>query len=191
MQIVSFDKEDKKPPVNKTTTVRDLINNHHDNLIKFALKHRLPVELADEVVAETWATFFEKKDNFRGDSKIESYIFGILLNKIREEKRKLFKLNAEEDPYKLLESNFNSDGSWAYDLADPCEMLEIKETESLFQNCFGSLTDRQRFIYKLKVHEGMNYKKISELTNMSVESLKVSVHRSRNQVRRCVESKAL
>jgi len=164
-----------------------LITEYQTNLIKGALASKVSMEQAEDVVAETWGTFFEKVDKFQGRSQIKTYLFGIMYNKIREARRKSSKLVEVEDPSDLLGSNFDSKGFWAYTPAEPDSFVQATELKGKLEGCLEALNENQRRAFYLKEIEGESPADICKEINISMTNFKVTLHRARNQIRRCVE----
>ena len=168
-------------------TISELVNKYHKNLIAGARAQKLSEDMADDAVAETWKTFFEKADNFEGRSHVRTYLFGILYNKIREIKRKMNREDLYDDPNNILEANFNKKGFWTYTPSSPEKFIEAADIKEALDSCIKGLSDNQRKIYHLKEIENYSHNEICNLLDFSMTNIKVLLHRARNQVRRCVE----
>jgi len=171
--------------------VEQFVSENHKKLLGRLLKNGLAMENAQDVVAETWTVFFQKLDEFRGESELGSYLFGILHNKYREYLRRNGKFNLYSNPSDLLDGNFNNKGMWTYEPMSPDIFVEALEMENSFSDCLEVLTEKQKKIFVLKVVESQDYSSLSQSLEMSIANLKVTVHRIRNQVRRCVEGQVV
>ncbi len=170
-------------------TISYIVNKYHKDLMAGALAQKLSIGSAEDAVAETWKTFFEKADNFEGRSRVKTYLYGILYNKVREIKRKLNKEDFYDDPNNVLESNFDAKGFWTYRPSSPEKFIEATEVQEALDECMEGLSDNQRKVYYLKDVESYSHKEICNLFDFSMTNIKVMLHRARNQVRRCVEGR--
>lgn len=170
-------------------SVSRLISEYQSFLIKGALSHKLSAEQAEDVVAETWGTFFEKVDNFEGRSQIKTYLFGIMYNKVRELKRQQKRYVDAEDPQDLLGANFNDQGFWAYTPAEPDAFIQATELQSSLDICLEALNDNQKRAFYLKEIVGESTTDICDSIGITLSNFKVTLHRARNQIRRCIEGK--
>lgn len=69
---------------------KNLYKTYANDLQKTALYFtKYDQGLAEDLVQETWITIVEKIDNFRQKSSFKTWITGILINKIRENNRKI------------------------------------------------------------------------------------------------------
>jgi RNA polymerase sigma-70 factor (ECF subfamily) len=170
-------------------SVSELISEYQSFLIKGALSHKLSMEQAEDVVAETWGTFFEKVENFEGRSKIKTYLFGIMYNKVRETKRQQNRFVDIEDPQDLLGANFDEKGFWAYTPAEPDAFIQATELKSNLDICLEALNDNQKRAFYMKEIQGESTSEICESIGITLSNFKVTLHRARNQIRRCIEGK--
>lgn len=63
---------------------------------------------------------------------------------------------------------------------EPLQYEDMNSYESLLTS---GLTDIQRRIYSLVIHEGMEYDAIANVLNMSVESVRMNMSRARKKIR--------
>jgi RNA polymerase sigma-70 factor (ECF subfamily) len=168
--------------------VNTIVKEFHGSLFKAAKAQKLSDEMADEAVAETWGVFFEKFDKFEQRSKIKTYLSGILINKVREERRKNKKVDLVTDPIKFSESECDHNGLWVNKPLEPDKVIETKEKAHQMQTCFEKLSEKQKNIYKLRINDNMTYNEISSILNIDTANLKVSMHRLKNQMKECLKN---
>ncbi len=63
--------------------------------------------------------------------------------------------------------------------SDPEQYEDVEKLEALITS---GLTDIQKHIYALVIHEGLEYDKIAELMNMSVEAVRMNMSRARKKI---------
>lgn len=120
---------------------------------------------ADDVLQNTFLKAWQALDNFRGESKITTWLYRIALNEslaFMQKQRATDSLSDEEsDTLRTLESDPYFDGD---------------EVELLLQKAIATLPDKQRIVFNLKYFEEMKYEQMSELLDTSVGALKASYH---------------
>lgn len=120
---------------------------------------------ADDVLQNTFLKAWQALDNFRGESKITTWLYRIALNEslaFMQKQRATDNLSDEEsDTLRTLESDPYFDGD---------------EVELLLQKAIATLPDKQRIVFNLKYFEEMKYEQMSELLDTSVGALKASYH---------------
>lgn len=190
----SFDTVDRIEFVNRiknkdSDLILELVEKYYLTLYRVACGRGLSREEAEDVVANCWSTFFEKSEKFEGRSNVKTYLFGILFNKIRELKRKTAQFDDGEVANQILESNFDKSGMWAYKPSDPESMVRAIQIRGVLEECMSQLNESQKMALQLKDLEGLSLVEICETLQIKVNTLKITLHRVRNQVRRCVEGK--
>jgi RNA polymerase sigma factor (sigma-70 family) len=158
-------------------------------LFRFLAAQRVVGPAAEELVQQTWLTFFEKLDEFEGRSQLKTFLAGILLNKLRETRRFDARVTIEDDPEKVYASAFTKDGWWASDPANPYELAARKELGAQIRACLEGLTPEQRAAFQLREIEDEATENICKILGVSVSHLGVLVFRAKDGLRRCLGGK--
>jgi RNA polymerase sigma-70 factor (ECF subfamily) len=69
------------------------------------------------------------------------------------------------------------------DNPSPQEALELSETMLILDRIIGMLPDNYRELVRLRDIEGLSYEKISEMTKLNINSLRVNLSRARKFIR--------
>jgi RNA polymerase sigma factor (sigma-70 family) len=77
----------------------------------------------------------------------------------------------------------------AKELSTPEDDLVRKEKAALVRTLIASLPEPQRSLVHLRHMEGKEYEEISEMVNMNVNAIRVSLSRARKQLRDMLEKK--
>ena len=165
-----------------------IIDKYHEVLFKAALKQGLGLDQAEEVVQETWSTFFEKSENFEGRSHIRTYIFGILFNKIKELWRSNKKYTHEYTD-EHIEKIFTDDGVHFETPKDPSNWLESKEFMTILEEEIQHLPEKQRMVFYLKEVQGLESAEICKILDISNTNLGVLAYRAKHNVRARLEKR--
>ena len=151
----------------------------------------LAAERADDVVQETFKTFVESAARFEGRSHVRTWLFGILYRKIAEARRGLGRERRFDDIDDVFESRFDERGSWSRPPRVADRALDDKETRSQLSECLGAAPAQQRMAFLLREVEGFATPEICKILDVSDTNLGVMLHRLRNRVRECLESKGI
>lgn len=143
---------------------------------------------AEEVVQEVFKTFIETAPRFEGRSRIRTWLFGILYRKLSENRRKAAR-NEHEDLEAVFESRFSADGHWTQPPRRPDQDLEAHELRQQLRRCLGHAPAAQRMAFVLREAEGLSTAEICKILGVSRTNLGVMLHRVRNRLRECLESK--
>jgi RNA polymerase sigma-70 factor, ECF subfamily len=147
-------------------------------------------ESAEEIVHECWETFFVNLEKFEGKSKIKTFIFGILINKIRENRRRTNRIDYEEDSEKVFERNFTPNGWWANEPADPYKLMANHQLGESITECLEGLTDTQRAAFMLIESEDETAENACKIIGVSLSNLRVLIFRAKDKLRSCLEGRS-
>lgn len=166
-----------------------VVEAYLDQVVRAARGAGLSQQQAEEVAQSTFATFIETAHRFEGRSHVRTWIFGILYRKIQEARRGLAKDRAMDDIDTVFESRFDEDGSWSRPPRGPDDELLAGEARREIGDCLAATPDRQRLAFVFREVEGLSTKEICKILGVSVTNLGVMLHRVRNRLRECLETK--
>ena len=139
--------------------IRKIVFNHDD---------------ADDVLQNTYIKVFKNIKNFRGESKLFSWMYRIATNEaltfIKQKSRKLgLSLNEfNEKQVNQLEADVYFEG----------DAIALK-----LQLAVANLPEKQRLVFNLKYYEELKYDEISEILETSVGALKASYHHAVKKIK--------
>lgn len=132
--------------------IRNIVLNHDD---------------ADDVLQNTFIKVFSNIGNFKGESKLYSWMYRIATNEsltfIEQRAKKQGISNVELQQKAIL--NLESD-----------VYFEGNEIQIKFQKAIATLPEKQQLVFKMKYFEDMKYENISEILDTSVGGLKANYH---------------
>ncbi len=167
-----------------------LFTDMNPRLMRMMASKGIFSETAEEIVHQCWETFFLNLDKFEGRSKIKTFVFGILINKIREERRRSHKMDFVEDSEKIFEQSFTNEGWWAIEPADPYRLMANRQLGESIENCLDGLTDSQRAAFLLIEAEGESSENACQILGVSISNLRVLLFRSKEKLRACLEGQS-
>jgi RNA polymerase sigma-70 factor (ECF subfamily) len=132
--------------------IRNIVLNHDDT---------------DDVLQNTFVKVFQYLKNFKGESKLFSWMYRIATNEAMtflNQKAKKNGISSETLQNKTID-NLKAD---AYFDGDE---IQIK-----LQKAIVSLPEKQQLVFKMKYFEELKYEEISEILGTSVGALKASYH---------------
>lgn len=120
---------------------------------------------ADDVLQNTFIKAWSAIDSFRGESRLQTWLFRIAINE------SLNYLNKKKQVLSLDQT----DGSLADMLASD-SYFDGDEVQRQFQTAINTLPEKQRLVFNLKYFDEMKYEDISSLLGTSIGALKASYH---------------
>lgn len=142
-------REYQKPLYNH---IRNIVLNHDD---------------ADDVLQNTFVKVFQYLKDFKGDSKLFSWMYRIATNEaitFINQKAKKHNTTSEAIQSKIVD-NLKADSY--FDGND----IQIK-----LQKAIALLPEKQQLVFKMKYFEEIKYEEMSEILGTSVGALKASYH---------------
>ncbi|MDD4975899.1 MAG: sigma-70 family RNA polymerase sigma factor [Bacteriovorax sp.] len=170
--------------------LEELIGQYTGYLLRGALSLGYRGNQADDLVQNVWSTFFEILPRFEGNSQIKTFLYGIMINKVREQKREDFKQQKHDPIDKVMEDRFDSNGHWAKPPINPEQFLEASQTLEIIYDCIEKLPATQRAAFVLWEIEGNETPEICKILDVTVTNLGVILYRAKNRLRECIEIKA-
>lgn len=132
--------------------IRNIVLNHDD---------------ADDVLQNTFIKVFSNIGNFKGESKLYSWMYRIATNEsltFIKQKAKKNKISTEELNTKIIDN-------LAADVYFEGDEIQIK-----LQKAIALLPTKQQLVFKMKYFEELKYEEIAVILDTSVGALKASYH---------------
>jgi RNA polymerase sigma-70 factor (ECF subfamily) len=132
--------------------IRNIVLNHDD---------------ADDVLQNTFVKVFQYLKNFKGESKLFSWMYRIATNEaltFLNQKAKISGISSEELQNKTID-NLQAD-----------VFFDGNEIQLKLQKAIAILPEKQQLVFKMKYFEELKYEEISAILGTSVGALKASYH---------------
>ncbi|MDF0666858.1 MAG: sigma-70 family RNA polymerase sigma factor [Nitrospira sp.] len=183
----------------------ELVNKHHDVLIRMAIGYVADREAAEEVVQDTWMAVIEGLNRFEGRSSLRTWIFGIMIHKakdrgVREKRHRTFSSfeSADDDSEEAVDpSRFHRSGEWAgswalppqpWDDQTPEKLLASQQAVDAMNRAIEALPRALKDVLILRDVEGVGTTEVCEALRITETNLYVRLHRARERVRQAVET---
>lgn len=157
---------------------RELINTYKNKIFKTALGFVPFADVAEDLTQEVFIEVFRSINSFRGDSKLSSWLYRITINKsinyINKNKKHLQSKTIDEYAEYSIFSDLQTDKDEAL------KIIYQKEQRKIINEALSKLPERQRICFSLNKTEGLSYKEISEIMQISVSSVESLIHRAKN-----------
>ena len=142
------------------------VDQHADHVYRFILKNLQQEEDARDVVQSSFEKLWRNRNDVDNE-RCKSYLFTVAYNQMIDHirKSKRIKLGDEFVPEKTT------------------QMKLVKNMKEKLDEALGRLSETQRSLVLLKDYEGYNYEEIGIITGLSVNQVKVYLHRARLQLK--------
>lgn len=160
-------------------------------LIKGGMKFGLTKIQAEEVIQNVWVTFFEVIPKFQGRSSIKTFLYGILVNKVREFRREQDRPIDNVSQFETEDNLFDENGHWATPPLNPEEFANASQVMDIIQSCLERLPSSQRQVFVLREIESENNSSVCNILSLTDTHVRVLLNRAKNGLRRCIEKSYL
>ena len=138
---------------------------YHTKLIQFALLYVPQIDQAEDVVSNVLLRLIKNANKVFEMENIEGYLFMSVKNEA-------INFIKKESKHKMNISDIDTD-FFSHEYIDPMEKLIEKELRELISNTIEGLPLKRKMVYKLIKGEGMKYKEVAELMNISKRTVEV------------------
>ena len=144
--------------------IRNIVLNHDD---------------ADDVLQNTFVKVFQYLKDFKGESKLFSWMYRIATNEaitFINQKAKRNGTTSEAMQTKIVD-NLKAD-----------TYFDGNEIQIKLQKAVALLPEKQQLVFKMKYYEELKYEEISEILGTSVGGLKASYHHAVKKIEEFVKT---
>ncbi len=144
-----------------------LVNTYKERLYWHIRRIVLNHDDADDVLQNTFIKVYKNIDNFKGESKLYSWMYRIATNEsltFLKQKSKKIGISDQELKDRMVD-NLQAD-----------IYFEGSEIQLKLQKALATLPDKQKLVFTMKYYQEMKYSEISEVLETSEGALKASYH---------------
>jgi len=155
-------------------------DKHKTLVYNLALNYCGNKEDAEEITQDVFLTVFKKMSIFRHESKIETWIYRVAINKSLDylKAKKRFKRNFINDGVSIdqvSQTEFS-------DFNHPGVLLESKEKIQEIYSCINKLPEDYRTVIILLKIENRTYKEVSEIMKISIKAVESLFNRAKKKL---------
>jgi len=170
------------------------VDRYGDIMYRFTLLRVKNADSAEEIVQNTFIAAIQSQDKFAGRSTEKSWLFGILKHKIMDHfrsQKRLQNFNLPEESESNSEE-YDDSGHWKIFPKDwgldPEKAAENTELAQKLEECMNGLSDKFRRIFIMKELDGIDSEEICNEFDIKPTNLWVILHRTRSQLKVCLEA---
>jgi RNA polymerase sigma-70 factor, ECF subfamily len=148
-------------------------------------------EEAEDLAQEVFVQVFKAIDQFRGDSKLSTWIYRIAVNLCKNRTKYLSRRHAnDQDDVDAMADRLPfsaAKGVSVGGISRPDELVEGMQLEVVVKRAIAQIEPEFREVLILRDVEDMSYEEIAEVTGLADGTVKSRIHRARAQLRALVE----
>lgn len=163
---------------------KKVYDQHARMVFNLCLKYLQSIEDAEDVTQEVFITVFKSIHQFKGESKISTWIYKIAITKSLE----FIRMKKRKKRFAFFQSIF-SDEKGEINISDvhfhhPGVQLENKERAAILFNAIDKLPENQKTAYFLCKLEDLSYNEIAEIMKVTVPSVESLLFRAKQNLQK-------
>ncbi len=159
--------EELREPSTQRKAFAKLVSEYNERIYwqirKMVLSHDDANDILQDVFVKAWLNI----DNFRGESKLSTWLYRIAINE------SITFINKKKNQNNI---SVDEDDSFLLNTIEGDEFFDGDEAQKKLQKAVLTLPDKQRLVFQMKYFQEMKYDDMSEVLGTSVGALKASYH---------------
>ncbi len=164
-----------------------LVNRYKDSLMNFVFRFIGDKDVCADIVQDTMIKFYLNKDSYKSFAKFSTWIYTIAGNLAKNElkrrkRRTIFSLNNSKDeddkPFELEDKKI---------IAPDREVDNLIKNE-MIQKALNKVKPVYREVVILRDIQEFSYEEISEITGLSIGTVKSRINRGRTQLQKLLKN---
>lgn len=163
-----------------------LVEQYQAMIYNTALGFVQQAEDAEDITQEVFIQVHRSISSFKGESKLSTWLYRVAVTKsleyLRSKKRK-----KRFAFFSAILGNHDEPDNTPADFDHPGIALENKEKAKLLFRATRLLPDNQRTTFILNKTEGLSYREVSEVMQVSVPAVESLLHRAKQHLQKTLE----
>jgi len=140
---------------------------YHTKLLRYASLFVGSLEAAEDVVSDVLIKLLKNRQEAFSKDNFIGYLFQCVKN------RSLDYLRKEKNKQKVFDANYNEKDYFIYDKQTPFTQLALDELHQAIRDLIENLPPKRRMVFQLIKDEGMSYKDVAGLMDISERTVEV------------------
>ena len=162
-----------RSPKTKEQAFTRIIDRYKERLYWHIRRLVVVHEDADDILQNTFMKMWKGLENFRGDSKLFTWLYRIATNESMThlQKQKKMRRVGFDETDSVMETKLRAE-----------EHFDARRLEWKLQLAIQALPEQQRIVFNLRYFDEMPYKQMSEILNVTEGALKASYHHAAKKI---------
>ena len=156
-----------------------LVLKYQSRLISTAFKFVKDVQIAEDIVQDSFIKAFKALESFREDSSFYTWIYRITVNTSKNF------LVSKKRKSELLNSDLSEEASYEIEPVEtysPEDLLQATQLQKVITETFDQLGEDTRTALTLRELDGLSYEEIADVVNCPVGTVRSRIFRGREVV---------
>ena len=167
-----------------------LVRRYKDRIYAVVYRMLGNHEDAQEIAQEVFVLAYRNRDQFKGQSKVYTWLFRIAVNLCHNERRNRRRKGRDRGVSleALQETAPGQAESLGAQQVTPRQIAEQNELETALQACLETLPDLYRHAFVLRIVDEQAYREIAETLNCPEGTIKSRLNQARRRLRDCLQA---
>ena len=156
-----------------------LVLKYQSRLISTAFKFVKDVQIAEDIVQDSFIKAFKALESFREDSSFYTWIYRITVNTSKNF------LVSKKRKSELLNSDLSEEASYEFEPVEtysPEDLLQATQLQKVITETFDQLGEDTRTALTLRELDGLSYEQIADVVNCPVGTVRSRIFRGREVI---------
>jgi len=162
-----------------------IYSGHYPKIVRYLARTVGEAE-AEDVAQEVFVKVHAALDSFRGESKLSTWIYRIATNAAMDHLRSRAAKHGRN--FELVHEGEDGEAALRDDKPAPDEFLIRKDMNQCIQGIVENLPENYRAVLVLSDLEGLTNAEIGEVLGISLETVKIRLHRGRVRLKKELET---
>ena len=156
-----------------------LVLKYQSRLISTAFKFVKDVQIAEDIVQDSFIKAFNTLESFREDSSFYTWIYRITVNTSKNF------LVSKKRKSELLNSDLSEEASYEIEPVEtysPEDLLQATQLQKVITETFDQLGEDTRTALTLRELDGLSYEQIADVVNCPVGTVRSRIFRGREVI---------
>lgn len=164
---------------NEKKAFDELVAQYKESVISTCYRFLLNLSDAEDISQEVFIEIYQSIQNFRGDSKLSTWIYRITVTKCLDEIKKRNRKKRISSIGKYV--HLDTIAHWISGDSMPDKHLKEDENLKLIASVLNKLPESQRVAFMLSKIDGFSNKEIAEIMNTSIIAVESLIHRAKKK----------
>ncbi len=161
---------------------QELVERYHDRLLNFIFRTIGDRDRSEDLVQETFVRVYRHLHRFDPTKKFSTWIYTIASNLAKNELR-----NRSRNPmvlFQAIKKNWDADHrplQWEDSSYAPDDLFRKRHLRDQVEKAVEELPEHHRVVFVLREMEGKTYEEISDITGVTLGTVKSRLNRARNK----------
>ena len=162
---------------------QSLVSDHSERVYNLCLSILQNQSDSEDVTQEVFTTVFLSISQFKGDSKLSTWIYRIAVNKCQEHIRSKSRRKRFGFLTTLEKAEISNPINLSTSFQHPGIELEKKERAAILFAAIDRLPENQKIAFTLHKIDGLPYEEVAEVMSTSLSSIESLIFRARQKLR--------